>query len=167
MEAFRRRLMDKLPDFLNETNCVIDDEPLPGGEHDPGWDFNCSISMPDGMFDQSMQMGGSRCTIHESGEVHVCIMQRHGEGDPERLDSELLGKNQISMVRFWKHQILSAILVERSESVKFPWIPVNQNGNSLLSEGIRVIRCIGPRRHVEWPILYLTVVFHASWNWDL
>lgn len=167
LEAIRQRVIFKCPNVFNETNVYVDDEPLPGGNSQPTWDYACSVSMTDGNFNQEAQIGGSRCQIQETSSAHVCVMQHFGEDDPERLDNAIIGQRR-SMLRFYKPLLMSAILVDRLASgAKVPWIPSNQSGQSLLVDGIRIANCQGPHRHSQWPMLYMNLTFVVTWNWDL
>lgn len=166
LEAVRDRLIEIVPDF-NTQNCWFDDQPVPWGNETPPFNVFCTVSPVDGHFDQEKQIGGGICNIQEYAGFSVNVGQRNEVEQPKKLDAPMV-RAERSLIRYFKPMVLSAILVDGSDPAnRQDWMPKDRDGNLLLTDKIRAVRSVSPKRLENWPLLLMSIEFLAAWRWQL
>ena len=169
LTIIRDRLIARIPDFSTD-NCWIDDAPIPPGDDPPPYNVCCTVTSHDSEFDAAQQLQASPCNLIEHGAIEIAVLRRMALDRPKKLDQIMLEEDR-SLVGYFKPLVLQTLLLDSVTSggntIKRPWMPLNPRGSLLFADSLKVKKYSSPRRINDWPVLVMTLLFTASWRWQL
>lgn len=163
--AFRDRLLEFCPGCTDLT-CFISDQPMPAII--PGGGHCVTVSIGDGVFDQSLFTGGGASTLCEESQIVVTILTQITLDRIPQAERALLEDDRGLLVR-WKFSILRALLLDdpNQGNDSKPWEPA-LGDKPLCRDLIRPTVATSPQDVPGKPgWIGFQITFAVSFDWDL
>lgn len=158
-----KRLIDSIPEFLNDQTCFLSDQPIPlaiiGGR------YTVTVSAGSGKFPHEFFTGGGVNTTTEQASIVVTPLVVTPQDRPRRKFRKIVGgdDNSPPSLLFFKHAILKSLL---SPS----WEPKSEDGERLvLRDMLSPVSADDPRdvRVGETVAAAMQIRFATTFDWNL
>ena len=160
VNAIRARLIDKVPEF-HENTCFVTDEPVPATGY-PHAQIFATVSIGDGTFPPEFFAGGGDGQVTENGTVVITTFSQLRTDNTGEITQAGFGAEKGLISRF-KPAILAALL-------KDDWEPVADK-NELLRNQLYPVSCsrVGsaPISQGSQSYLNFSITFGTDFDWQL